>query len=138
MNLLFPSPKLQVLHFCGRIVASAVPLQHFGAFFSSQPPEESALKKALLKYRANASKIRDKAVKQAYMQLANDIQAKLNTEAAAVMDSSRSQAATKSAAAVEVTLSASAKSGAAALKFRLPSSFKPAVVDKSKFSSRKP
>jgi hypothetical protein len=124
-----------ILRSCCPAIASAarqLPL----ALFSSQAPEESALKKTLLKYRASASKSRDKAVKQAYMQLANDIQAKLNSEASAAMDSSRSQAALKSTASVEVTLSAPAKSGAAALKFRLPSSFKPAVADKSKHSSR--
>ena len=120
---------------CRCYIASAAPRQYFAAYFSTLHPEESALKKTLLKYRANASKSRDKAVKQAYMQLANDIQTKLNLEAAATKDSSRSQDAVKPAAAVEVALSGS---GAAALKFRLPSSFKPAAGAKSNFSSRKP
>jgi hypothetical protein len=135
MQHLLSPPAHLFLQYCRCYIASAAPRQYFAAYFSTLHPEESALKKTLLKYRANASKSRDKAVKQAYMQLANDIQTKLNLEAAATKDSSRSQDAVKPAAAVEVALSGS---GAAALKFRLPSSFKPAAGAKSNFSSRKP
>jgi hypothetical protein len=124
------------LRCCIRAIVTASPQRPHLAFLSTQPAEESSLKRTLLKYRANASKSRDKAVKQAYMQLANDIQVKLNTEAAASVDTSR-QAAVKLAAAVEVTVSASSKTGVPALKFRLPSSFKPAAGDKSKSGSRK-
>ena len=124
------------LRFCSRAIVVATPQRPQSALLSTQPAEESALRKTLLKYRASASKSRDKAVKQAYLQLANDIQAKLNAEAAATVDQSR-QAAAKSAAAVEVTVAAPSKTGIPALKFRLPSSFKPAAADKSK-SARKP
>jgi hypothetical protein len=123
---------------CGHELARTTPLRPQASSLSTQPPEESTLRKTLLKYRANASKSRDKAVKQAYMQLANDIQAKLNVEAAATVDSMRSQAAAKSAPAVEVSVTGSAKTGVPALKFRLPSSFKPSAGDKSKSGSRKP
>jgi hypothetical protein len=129
----FPFSRL-----CGHEAVRSIPLGLQAASMSTQPPEESTLRKTLLKYRANASKSRDKAVKQAYMQLANEIQAKLNVEAAATIDIMRSQAAVKPASALEVTVTASAKTGVPALKFRLPSSFKPAAGDKSKSGSRKP
>jgi len=113
-----------LLRLCSQTLVCRSPLRPLAAFLSTQPAEESALKKTLLKYRANASKSRDKAVTQAYMQLANEIQAKLNVEAAASAENSRAQAAVKPAAAVEVTVTGSAKTGTPALKFRLPSSFK--------------
>ena len=126
-----------VLRLFGRALVFRTPLRPLAALLSTQPAEESALKKSLLKYRANASKSRDKAVKQAYMQLANEIQAKLNVEAAASAENSRAQAAVKPAAAVEVTVTGSAKTGTPALKFRLPSSFKATTGDKSNSVARK-
>lgn len=71
------------------------------------------------------------------MQLANEMQAKLNVEAAASAENSRAQAAVKPAAAVEVTVTGSAKTGTPALKFRLPSSFKATTGDKSNSVARK-
>jgi lysophospholipase L1-like esterase len=132
---MFSTSSSQFFRHCTRVIAATTAQRPQLAFFSTQPAEESALRKTLLKYRANASKSRDKSVKQAYMQLANDIQAKLNTEAAASNDTSR-QASVKQAAAVEVNVAGSSKTGVPALKIRLPSSFKPSAGDKSK--SRKP
>jgi hypothetical protein len=125
-----------VLRLFGRALVFRTPLRPLAALLSTQPAEESALKKSLLKYRANASKSRDKSVKQAYMLLANEIQAKLNAEAAATVESSRSQAAVKPVAAVEITVTGSTD-GAPALKFRLPSSFKASSSDTSKSGPRK-
>jgi hypothetical protein len=132
---------MQFLRVCRRSCQLALPLCNFPPvsssqwkFFSSQVADESSLKKTLLRYRANASKSRDKAVKLAYLQLANEIQAKLTADAAASSANNlRNQTQTTGAAeAVAITVAGSSKNRASALKIRLPSSFKAAAVDTSK------